>query len=319
MKPMDKRFIQLSLLTAALSFTACAATDHPITPVQPGAVRSSQELEALIDQPGPLSLETVTAARWEVDLKGLVNLDHPAAKAAKLVDKPEPIDLFVHVIRHPQRGTFFVDTGVERAFVADKPHALIHGLMGSLANLDRLRPLVDTETLVQRTGPVAGVFLTHLHADHVLGMRDIPASTPIFVGPGDTQERSFMNVLMRGLYDQALEHKSALREIGFAPDAGGRFAGVRDVFGDGSLWALWLPGHTPGSIAFLARTTHGPVLLTGDVCHTAWGWEHGVEPGTFSDNAEQSADSFARLQRLVKEHPSIDVRLGHQQLRAAQP
>jgi hypothetical protein len=59
------------------------------------------------------------------------------------------------------------------------------------------------------------------------------------------------------------------------------------------------------------------VLLTGDACHTAWGWEHGVEPGTFSDDAEQSAASFAKLQRFAKRHPSLDVRLGHQPLASA--
>jgi glyoxylase-like metal-dependent hydrolase (beta-lactamase superfamily II) len=89
---------------------------------------------------------------------------------------------------------------------------------------------------------------------------------------------------------------------------------VLDVFGDGSFWAISAPGHTPGSIAFLARTPHGPVLLTGDVCHTAWGWQHGVEPGTFSDDLAGSADSLARLERFVRRHPSIEVRLGHQQL-----
>jgi hypothetical protein len=30
----------------------------------------------------------------------------------------------------------------------------------------------------------------------------------------------------------------------------------------------------------LARTTTGPVLLTGDTCHTRWGWDNSVEPGT---------------------------------------
>jgi N-acyl homoserine lactone hydrolase len=311
---MHPRIIILSLLAAFSS--SCAATTHPTTSARPGVARSSVELDALVDQPGPISIETVTAAKWEVDLSGLVNLDHPAAKAAKLVDKPEPIDLYVHVIRHPQRGTFFVDTGVERAFTADPSHALIHGLMGSLAKLERLHPLVDTDSLVRRAGPLSGVFLTHLHADHVLGMRDIPANTPVYVGPGDAHAHSFMNLLTRGLYDQALEHKGALREIDFTKDASGRFAGVRDVFGDGSLWTLWLPGHTPGSLSYLVRSTQGPVLLTGDVCHTAWGWRHGVEPGSFSDNPAQSADSFARLQRFVREHPSIDVRLGHQLLDA---
>jgi len=37
--------------------------------------------------------------------------------------------------------------------------------------------------------------------------------------------------------------------VGLA-DPSGLFAGVLDVFGDGSFWALWVPGHTPGSTAY---------------------------------------------------------------------
>ncbi len=121
-----------------------------------------------------------------------------------------------------------------------------------------------------------------------------------------------MNVFTRGVYNEALEGKSALREVHFAKDPDGTFAGVADVFGDGSFWAISVPGHTPGSIAFLARTPKGPVLLTGDACHTAWGWEHGVGPGTFSEDVAASADSLSRLERFVARHPDVDVRLGHQ-------
>jgi glyoxylase-like metal-dependent hydrolase (beta-lactamase superfamily II) len=106
--------------------------------------------------------------------------------------------------------------------------------------------------------------------------------------------------------DQALEGKGALNELQFSAD------GVLDVFGDGSFWALYVPGHTKGSTAFLARTTQGPVLMTGDACHTKWGWDNGVEPGTFSDDKKASAESLARLRTLVERHPKIEVRLGHQ-------
>jgi glyoxylase-like metal-dependent hydrolase (beta-lactamase superfamily II) len=84
------------------------------------------------------------------------------------------------------------------------------------------------------------------------------------------------------------------------------------VFGDGSLWALLVPGHTPGSTAYLARTTKGPVLLTGDTCHTRWGWEHDVAPGSFTADHAANVESLKRLRALVAEHPAIDVRLGHQ-------
>jgi N-acyl homoserine lactone hydrolase len=272
-------------------------------------------MEAVVDEPGPVTVQTLVAADWEVPRSGLINLDNPVAKTAGLKDGSEPIHLFVHVIRHPTRGLFLVDTGVERAFLADPEHAVVHGLFGSLAHVDKLKVHLDTQAIVAQAGePVRGVLLTHLHLDHVMGLRDVPASAPVYVGAGDAEDRSFMNLFERAVYDAALEEKGPLREVRFAPDPGGAFEGVLDVFGDGTFWAISVPGHTPGSIAYLARTPHGPVLLTGDACHSAWGWEHGVEPGTFSDDRAKSADSLARLERLVARHPAIDVRLGHQSL-----
>ena len=94
--------------------------------------------------------------------------------------------------------------------------------------------------------------------------------------------------------------------------ATGTFDGVLDVFGDGSVWALSVPGHTPGSTAYLVRSKAGPVLLTGDACHTRWGWEHHVEPGTFTGDGPRGAESFKKLQGFVAAHPEVEVRLGHQ-------
>ena len=272
-------------LAALVPLVGCAATSHPTTPAALGVARSGASLEAVVDQPGPVTVETFATADWEVPRSGLINLDHPAAKAAGLVDGSEPIQLYVHAVRHPTRGLYLVDSGVEHAFLADPDHALVRGLFGSLAHLDKLKIRLDTQAIVERAGePVQGVLLTHLHLDHVMGLRDVPASAPVYVGTGDARERSMMNVLQKGMYDESLEGKGPLRELLFAPDPDGAFAGVLDVFGDGTFWALWVPGHTPGSVAYLARTPRGPVLLTGDACHTAWGWEHGVEPGTFSDD-----------------------------------
>lgn len=83
------------------------------------------------------------------------------------------------------------------------------------------------------------------------------------------------------------------------------------------MWALHVPGHSPGSTAYLARTPKGPVLFTGDACHTEFGWQHGVEPGTFSLDQPRSEISLLALEALKARHPNIDVRLGHQTLRVA--
>jgi glyoxylase-like metal-dependent hydrolase (beta-lactamase superfamily II) len=87
---------------------------------------------------------------------------------------------------------------------------------------------------------------------------------------------------------------------------------VVDVFGDQSVFALWVPGHTPGTTAYLVRSTKGPVLLVGDACHTRWGWENDVEPGGFSADIPASVVGFKQLRALAKEHSQLEVRLGHQ-------
>ncbi|MES1205859.1 MAG: MBL fold metallo-hydrolase [Pseudomonadota bacterium] len=95
-------------------------------------------------------------------------------------------------------------------------------------------------------------------------------------------------------------------------DPSGRFTGVLDLFGDGSLFAIWVPGHTAGSVAYVARTPRGPVLFTGDTSHTRWGWEHDVPPGKFSSDRERNATSLAALRGLAARHPALEVPLGHQ-------
>jgi glyoxylase-like metal-dependent hydrolase (beta-lactamase superfamily II) len=300
-----------SILAVALLAFGCVATHHATAPSALGVSRSSDELVALLDQPGPIALESIDSADWEVPLSGLLNLEHPIAKAAGLSDRPEPIVVRFHVIEHPERGTYIVDTGVERA-VHDPDRAAVRGIVASVMKVE--------EKLVVRTDlasflanrPLAGVLLTHLHLDHVMGMPDVPRATQIYAGPGETTPRSLQNAVLRGNIDRLLDGHAPIREWQFAPDPAGRFDGLIDVFGDGSLWAIWVPGHTPGSTAYLVRTGHGAVLLTGDASHTRWGWDHGVEPGTYSADRERAAASFRKLQSFAAEHPNVEVRVGHQ-------
>lgn len=310
---------------AALFGLACAiggcssVTSHPETPAGLGAPASASSLEAIVDEPGPVTVETVIGADWAVPLSGLLDLEHPTAKKAGLVDRDEPVHVGFHAIHHPTRGLFLVDTGVERAMFDAPDEAAIRGLAAKFMHVERMKRRTDTRTWIERKGQrVAGVFLTHLHADHVSGMRDVPAGTPVFVGPGEVEERSFQNLFVSPIIDRALEGKPALSVWRFSPDPDGVFDGLLDVFGDGSVWAIHVPGHTAGSTAYVARTPTGPVLLTGDACHTAWGWEHGVSPGSFSADKKKGADSLERLRRFAARHPRMDVRLGHQQRRVDQ-
>ena len=168
------------------------------------------------------------------------------------------------------------------------------------------------EWLALQTEPLAGVFLTHLHLDHVMGLPDVPSATPVYAGPGEPAASQFLNLFSRGTIDRMLERSGPLREWSYEGDPDGRFSGIIDIFGDASVWAIHVPGHSPGSTAYLVRTPSGAKLLVGDASHTRWGWENGVEPGTFSLDGPRSVESLAVLRELAREFPQLEVYLGHQ-------
>ncbi|MFO0723161.1 MAG: MBL fold metallo-hydrolase [Myxococcota bacterium] len=304
-----------TLRTASLLLmlgAGCAASTHATAPAALGVVRPASAMLAVMDLPGPIEVESVSSADWKVPLSGLVNLEDPAAKAAGLEERDEPIQIFFHALRHPSLGTYLVDTGVEQKLRDDPEHALVRGFLASAMGGDLRVKVALGDWIAQHPGQTKGVLLTHLHLDHVMGLRDVPREVPVYAGPGETEATNFMNVFVQSVIDESLEGRSALSTWQFGPDPDGRFDGVLDVFGDGSLWAIWVPGHTPGSTAYLARTPNGPVLFTGDACHTTWGWDHHVEPGSFSGDLKASKRSLEKLLSLGAEHPRLEVRLGHQ-------
>jgi N-acyl homoserine lactone hydrolase len=298
---------------ASLTLFGCTASDHATRPSDLGKASSSDQLIASLAAPGTVKLETVTSANWAVTRAGLINLDHPKAKAAGLTDGDEPIQVFFHVLRHPTKGTFIVDSGVEHAQKASPDTAAVRGIVASYMKTEQMDVPNDLASwLAKESAPLAGVFLTHLHLDHVMGLPDVPRGTAIYAGPGETTPRAFTNFLVKPSIDRALEGHVAIQEWTYAADPAGRVDGLVDIFGDGSAWAIWMPGHTPGNTAYLVNTPEGPVLLTGDTCHTLWGWDNDVEPGTFSGDKAQSALSMAKLKQLAALHPRMDVRVGHQ-------
>lgn len=303
-----------SILTAAAAglLAACQVTSHQATPVSLGRASSGAALDAALVAEGPtVTVERVVAADWAVPLSGLLDLDDPKARAAGLEDREEAIQIYMYVIRHPEHGTVVVDSGVARA-VKDGTSEVIGWAVRQAMNIEKLEVRTDTKRwLEDEAEPVRGVFLTHLHLDHILGVADFPADTPVYVGPGEAEASRALNMFVQDTTDRALEGHT-LRSLRMPADPDGRFAAVLDVFGDGSFFALLVPGHTHGHLAFAARTPEGPVLMTGDASHTTWGFQHGVQPGSYTEDPEHGAEALASLRDLARRHPQMEVCPGHQ-------
>lgn len=306
-----------TLLTLCCSFvlllSACSLTTHPTSPSTLGKLSSSAEMEHLINLPGPIQLETINSADWTVPLAGLLNLNSPAAINAGLKNHDEPIQVYAHLLKHPQRGNFLVDTGVSKKLLDDPAKEGVSWLILKAMPIEKMQLKQSTaEILRSIDNKLAGVFFTHLHIDHISGMPDIGSDVPLYIGKAESTDSNFMNLFVQGVSNQFLKDKQPLQEWPFQANPQNRFEGIVDIFEDGSVFAISVPGHTPGSTAYLIRTTQGPVLLTGDACHTRWGWDNTVEPGDYTRDNARNLLNLKRLKQLVSDYPKIEVRLGHQ-------
>ncbi|WP_238701260.1 MBL fold metallo-hydrolase [Mariprofundus erugo] len=303
----------MTTLSMLVLLQGCMTTSHPTARSGLGISTGSDAMEQRLEQPGPIRLESIDSADWQGPLSGMLNLDSPAAREAGLTDRSEPTHIYVYLLTHPKFGHYLIDTGVSETLLADPGKEGLNWLIRKVMHLDHMHIKTGTgEILQQADGELSGIFLSHLHLDHIMGMTDIPAHIPLYAGSAEPVQTGIKNFFTRNATDQLLEKMPPLQLWQFQPDPQHRFEGIMDVFGDGSLFVISVPGHTAGSTAFLIRTTHGPVLLSGDTCITRWGWEHATEPGDFTSDHAENLKNLQRLQALVARHPQIEVHLGHQ-------
>ena len=148
---MTNWFKGLALFAVATELLGCLPSSHAAMPSTLGVPRSAAALEAVVDQPGPVQVETVVGADWSVDRSGLINLDDPKAKAAKLEDGLEPIVIAFHALKHPSAGLYMIDTGVERAMrrgsgvkPPSEDNAALSGFVANFMGIGRIVVRTDT-------------------------------------------------------------------------------------------------------------------------------------------------------------------------------
>ena len=129
------------------------------------------------------------------------------------------------------------------------------------------------------------VGISHMHSDHTGQAAEMPQAE-LLIGKAD--------------FDQT---KGKDDPFGPWRKDGAKVRAVTsdtDVFGDGSVVALHLPGHTPDHLALLVKLASGPVLLSGDMYHSREAREkRGVPP--FNTSREQTLQSMDRFEKVAKE------------------
>jgi N-acyl homoserine lactone hydrolase len=169
-------------------------------------------------------------------------------------------------------------------------------------------PLVDLLAQLKVTpAQVKYVGVSHYHGDHVGQVSAFPQST-LLIGRGDWD----------ALNDPKLATVANPAPFSHWISGGGKvepLPGDRDVFGDGTVIVLNMPGHTPGHHSLLVKLKEmGNVLITGDLAHFEENYETNGIPSFNTDRAASlaSLDRFKRIATNLKatviiQHDERDV------------
>jgi glyoxylase-like metal-dependent hydrolase (beta-lactamase superfamily II) len=182
----------------------------------------------------------------------------------------------VAVIEHPREGIVLFDTGYSERFfhATQKWPASLYARITPVF-LDEGRTARDQ---LKRIGvaptDVRHVILSHFHGDHIGGVSDFTRAGFVYDHEGFEAVRGLKGIaaLRRAFLPELLpaDFEARGRAVGAwskGPAELHGFSGAHDVFGDGSVWLVRLPGHARGHAGLLVRTQGRDYLLAGDACY----------------------------------------------------
>ncbi len=228
-------------------------------------------------------------------------------------------------IEHPEQGIVLFDTGYSSRFfeeTARLPAALYRWITpvayeepDSAANQLREQGFDPLD--------VRHIVLSHLHADHIGGARDFPQAQFYY------KEEAYRSVAklgklasvragyLPGLLPDDMQARSLLLDNCKAiplPDSV-PFRSGYDLFGDGSLVAVDIPGHAAGQIGLFVSTALHTYFLCADAVWSSRAYREGRPPhalaGLIMADRGEYRDTFDRLCRLHAAHPEVRIVPSH--------
>lgn len=205
---------------------------------------------------------------------------------------------------HSIAGPSLIDTGYSRRVTSGRrslPLTIYNAI---------LRPRLTEHVLPDAAPDIRTILLTHLHADHVSALRDYPqariiadidAAQHFLKASAFTRTRHgvFRELLPPGLLDRITPvHTLAATEAPFGLGL------AHDVFGDGSVLAVPLPGHMRGHTGYLFTQSDQPLLYAGDAAWLARAVRETRPPGPparwILDDPKADAETTTRLNAFAE-------------------
>lgn len=223
-----------------------------------------------------------------------------------------------YVIEH-ERGLVLFDTGADPACDTDPNYWVTPGAAFFMRHIFEW-DITPEDNLANQMGlagydpaEVTKAVMSHLHADHVGGIVDIPQAD-LYVA----QEAWDHMLGLRPERKMVIRPKIARlgakwNRIEFEPTDDPSLAPFDEAFdlmGDGSMIVLRTPGHLDGAVSMLVRPADGPpVLMIGDLTYNDELLEQDRTPDT--GEREVLLESFAKVKALRNNNPGLIILPAH--------
>lgn len=253
------------------------------------AAACSKAPETRQDEPTPVIERSVDALRLyvldcgRIDVSNMGVFDRGGAyegQSRAMVDT-------CFLVRHPE-GDLMWDAGL--------PDSINEAPDGVVSDVFTLKVPKTLQGQLERIGapPAAVEFfsVSHSHFDHVGNANLFKTATFIV----HEQELAHM---FRPEARQDAQAFGGYSDLEAAKKA--TFSDSYDVFGDGKVIIIAMPGHTPGHSVLLVNLEHtGPILLSGDLYHLTPARANKTIP-TFNTGADQTLASMEKFEQLARD------------------
>lgn len=218
-------------------------------------------------------------------------------------DRAEMIELPVSCVlmRHSQGNVLF-DTGCHPS-VSENPEVR----WGTVAKfMTPIMPpgdnvLTGLKTVGLVPDDIDVVICSHLHTDHC-GCNEFFRKSTIVVHARELQAAKTSEAENSGYFAADWDHPIPVKIID----------GQHDLFGDGKIVLVPLPGHTPGIIGALVKLDRsGEFLLASDAVSIRANLDRDIVPKN-TKNAEQFLKSFEEIRRI--ERAGATIVCGHDEM-----